>query len=90
MHPLGLQFFGHFPSVPAALLALQQKASNSLEAFPKELPIHFGYCSNGYKELLAAFLNVSWDRFGNLLYICLKAVCFCILRLKIEDTTEKF
>jgi hypothetical protein len=29
-------------------------------------------------------------KFGHFLYITLETPCFCIIRLKIEDTTEKF
>jgi hypothetical protein len=48
------------------------------------------YEQGGKSDHLGAFPNVSQHRFGHLLYISVEAVCFCSLRIKIGDTTEKF
>jgi hypothetical protein len=69
--------------------SLAEKVSNTLWAFPKGSPIPFRYGSNDLQELLGAFPNVSWHKFGLFLYISLEAVCFCLLRLPIKDATAK-
>jgi hypothetical protein len=86
MHPLGLYFcLAIYQSVSATLYA---KFFNPLWAFPKESPMPYKFCSNGLQELLSSFLIVSRHRFGHFLYMSLKAACFCLLRLKIRETTE--
>jgi hypothetical protein len=48
------------------------------------------YFSNGLHELLDTLPSKSQHNFGHFLYISLEAARFCLLRLKIEDTTEKY
>jgi hypothetical protein len=82
--------FGNFAKCFHYSVSIAEKVSNPLRAFPKESPISFRFCSNGLQEFSGAFPNVSWHRFGHFLYISLEAACYCLLRIKIGDTTEKF
>jgi hypothetical protein len=82
-------FFGNFPKCIRSSGSIVEKVSYTLQAFPKESPIPFRYCSNGLQELLGAFPNVSLHRFGHFRQISLEAACFRLFRLKIEDTREK-
>ncbi len=82
--------FGHFPKCFHYSVGIAEKVSSPFWAFSKESPIPFRFCSNGLQDLLGAFPKVSPHRFGHFLHISLEAACFCLLRLKIGDTTEKF
>jgi hypothetical protein len=65
------------------------KVSNTLRAFPKELPIPFRYCANGLQELLGTFPNMFPPRFGHFLNISHQSILFLFIMNKIEDNTEK-
>jgi hypothetical protein len=82
--------FGHFPKCLHYSVSIPEKVSHPLREFHKESPIPFRFCSNGLHELLGAFPNMSWHRFGHFLYISLKAVSFYLLGLYIGNRTEKF
>jgi hypothetical protein len=82
--------FGHFPKCLRYSESIAEKVSNSIQAFPYKSPIPFRYCSNGLQELFSAFPDKSHHRFGHFLHISIEAACFCLLQLKIKDTTEKF
>jgi hypothetical protein len=92
MCPLGLYFnLGISLSVSATLETLLKRPPILWRhAFPKESPIPIRYCSNGLQELLDSFPIMFQLKFGHFLYISLETPCFCIIRLKIEDATEKF
>jgi hypothetical protein len=47
--------FGHFPKCARYSVKVAEKVSNTLWAFPKELPIPFRYLSNGLHKLLDTF-----------------------------------
>ncbi len=79
--------FGHFPKCLHHSVSIAEKVSNW--AFPKESPVPSRFCSNRLQELLGAFSNMSRHRFGHILHISLEAAGFCLLRLKIVDTTVK-
>jgi hypothetical protein len=85
-----LRHDGHYPKGICCCVNIDEKVSNTLQAFPKESPIPFRYCSNGLQELLSVSPNMSRHRFGHFLYFSIKAACFCLLRLKFEDATETF
>ncbi len=64
--------FGHFAQCIRYSVCNADKVSNTLQAFPKESPIPFRYCSNGLQELLDAFPNVSHHQFRHFLSISSK------------------
>jgi hypothetical protein len=80
----------HFPKCLCYSVNIAEKVCSPLWAFPKESLIPFRFCLNGLPEPLGLFPKMSWNRFGYFLYIFLEEACFCLLRLKIRDTTEKF
>jgi hypothetical protein len=64
--------FGHFPQCIGNSVCNAEKVSTTHQAFPKESPIPFRYCSNGLQELLDAFPNVSHHKFRHFLSISSK------------------
>ncbi len=89
--PIGSSLlFGHFPKCLRYSVSIAENVSNPFWAFPKESPIPFKFYSNGLQELLGSFPNMFQHRFGRFIYISLESGCFCLLRLKIRCTTEKF
>jgi hypothetical protein len=79
--------FGHFLKYLHYSGSIAEKVSNTFRAFPNESPIPFN-CSNGLQELLGAFA-IGID-FVISFTFPLKQHVSVLLRLKIEDTTEKF
>jgi hypothetical protein len=82
--------FKHFQKCILYSEKVAEEVSNTLWAFPKEFPIPFKYFSNGLHALLYTFSSESRHNIGHFLYISLQAAHFCLLRLKIEDSTEKY
>jgi hypothetical protein len=56
--------FGHFPKCICYSVKVPEKVSNTLWAFPKELPIPFKNFSNGLHELLGTIPSESWHNLG--------------------------
>jgi hypothetical protein len=54
----------HFPKFIHYSVKVAEKVSNTLWAFPKELPIPFRYFSNGLHELLDTFPSESQHNLG--------------------------
>ncbi len=85
-----LLLFGHFPKCICFCVSAAEKVSNTLWAFPNESPKPLRYYPNDLQELLDTVPNMSWHKFRNFFYISLKVACFLFIKIKIEDTTEKF
>jgi hypothetical protein len=82
--------FGHFPKCIRYSLKVAKKVSNTLWAFPKQPPIPFRYFSNGLFELLDTFPSESQHNLGISFIFSSKQRVSIYLRLKIEDSKEKY
>ncbi len=79
---------GHCPKCIRYSVSTAEKGSNTLLAFPKELPKPLRYCSKGLQGFVDTFHIMSHHRFGHFLYISIEAVGFSLLRGKKIKATE--